>query len=382
MDVVETVIVGERIFYLVGTNHVSEESTALVEKAINTIKPDCVSIELDGKRYQRYTNPDEWAETDIIKVIKDNKLVLLFTNIIYGSLQRKLAKQKGTVQAGELKKAISCADKIGCKIELIDRDIQVTFKRMWRHLSFFKKFKLAVSCFTVFDDVEVEQIEDVLESESFDSIFVLLAKQFPTLYEDMIVDRDKIMATNLLNNSDKVNVVVLGQGHISGVKNYLANEQQFSIKDLTTIPKKKLGSILLNFLFPVLILILLVLSFYAGTKIGFEQLLRWLIWNGGLAAIFTCFALPNPLTIVTALITAPIGALSPVLSVGVFAALTEATLKKPTVNDFLNVQNDIFSMKTIYRNRLIKIGLVFLLANLGGAIGNIVGGLGILKNLI
>ncbi|MFG5450031.1 TraB family protein, partial [Enterococcus faecalis] len=84
----------------------------------------------------------------------------------------------------------------------------------------------------------------------------------------------------------------------------------------------------------------------------------------------------------TSLIMAPVGALSPVLSVGVFAALTEATVKKPTVKDFLTVQDDVLSIKSIYRNRLIKIGLVFLLANIGGALGNIIGGLGILRTLI
>ena len=78
---------------------------------------------------------------------------------------------------------------------------------------------------------------------------------------------------------------------------------------------------------------------------------------------------------------APVGALSPVLSGGVFSALAEATVKKPTVRDFLTVQDDFLSIKTIYSNRLIKIGLVFLLSNLGGAIGNIIGGIGILNSL-
>ncbi|MCM6935240.1 hypothetical protein [Enterococcus faecalis] len=47
---------------------------------------------------------------------------------------------------------------------------------------------------------------------------------------------------------------------------------------------------------------------------------------------------------------APVGALSPVLSVGVFSALAEATVKKPTVRDFLTVQDDFLSIKTIYSN--------------------------------
>ncbi|TKP63392.1 TraB family protein, partial [Enterococcus faecalis] len=78
----------------------------------------------------------------------------------------------------------------------------------------------------------------------------------------------------------------------------------------------------------------------------------------------TCFALPSPLTILTSIIMSPLCALSPVLSVGFFSSLAEATVKKPTVRDFLTVQYDFLSIKTIYSNRLIKIGLVFLLSNL------------------
>lgn len=120
----------------------------------------------------------------------------------------------------------------------------------------------------------------------------------------------------------------------------------------------------------------------SGFEVGVSQLLKWLVWNGGLAALFTCFALANPLTILTSFIMAPVGALSPVLSVGMFSALMEASIKKPTVNDFMNAQDDISSIKSIYKNRLLKVGLIFVLASAGGAIGNIIGGIELFKNLI
>lgn len=72
---------------------------------------------------------------------------MLFSNIVYGALQRKLAKEKGTIQAGELIQALENAEDVGADIQLIDRDIQVTFKRMWRHLSFTQKPKLIMTFF-------------------------------------------------------------------------------------------------------------------------------------------------------------------------------------------------------------------------------------------
>ncbi|EGO8326740.1 TraB/GumN family protein [Enterococcus faecalis] len=381
MDGVEKLVIQDKTYYLVGTNHISKESAELVKNVINEVRPACVCVELDQKRYQKYTSPEEWAKTDIIKIIKQNKLVVLFSNIVYGVLQRKLAKEKGTIQAGELIQALESAENVGADIQLIDRDIQVTFKRMWRHLSFTQKPKLIMTFFSEFEDVETERLEDFLESDSFDNVFIQLSKKFPTIYDDMITERDKVMVTNLQKSKYDVNVVVVGKAHINGIKEKLKEEKNYDISELTSIPSKKLGSKLIEFIFPLTIILLLAVSFFSGVQVGFHQLLKWWVWNGGLAAIFTCFALPSPLTILTSLIMAPVGALSPVLSVGVFSALAEATVKKPTVRDFLTVQDDFLSIKTIYSNRLIKIGLVFLLSNLGGAIGNIIGGIGILNSL-
>lgn len=379
---VEKVVVENKVYYLVGTNHISETSIELVQNVITQVHPNAVCIELDEKRYQKYTRPNEWAETDIIRIIRENKLVVLFSNIIYGALQRKLAKDKNTTQAGELIQAIKSAKEVNADIQLIDRDIQVTFKRMWRHLSFWQKPKLIMTFFSEFEDIETEKLEDFLESDSFDTVFIQLSQKFPTIYNDMITERDKVMATNLQNNKYDVNVVVVGKAHVEGIKEKLEASKTYDISELNSIPPKKISSKLIELVFPLSIVLLLALSFFSGFQVGLNQLLKWWIWNGGLSALFTCFAVPSPLTILTSLVMAPIGALSPVLSVGVFSALTEATVKKPTVKDFLTVQDDFLSIKTIYKNRLIRIGMVFLLANLGGAIGNIIGGLGILKNLL
>lgn len=157
MDGVEKLIIQGRTYYLVGTNHISEESAKLVKNVIDEVRPGCVCVELDQKRYQKYTSPEEWAKTDIIKIIKQNKLVVLFSNIVYGALQRKLAKEKGTIQAGELIQALESAEDVGADIQLIDRDIQVTFKRMWRHLSFTQKPKLIM---TFFQNLKMLRLKD------------------------------------------------------------------------------------------------------------------------------------------------------------------------------------------------------------------------------
>ncbi|GGD05477.1 TraB/GumN family protein [Enterococcus wangshanyuanii] len=380
MENVVNIFDEEKQIILIGTNHVEQSSVELVQQIIEQEQPDTVCIELDEKRFEKYTQPKMWAEMDIIKVIKSGKLPVLFFEVLYSAFQRKLASNVGTKAGGEMSQAITSANKIDAKIELIDRDSQITFKRLWRNLSFWQKPKLFGAFGNEFDMAEQDNLADLLESENFENVFVNIREKFPSVYKDMISDRDQYMASRLTDSKGKKIVAVVGRAHLEGIKNNFGN--RINISELNTIPPKRLSSKVLEWVFPMLIIALLGVSFLSGTTVGIQQLIRWFMWNGGLAALFTLLALGHPLTILTALITAPIGALSPVLSVGVFTAIVEATVRKPRVNDFLKVQDDLKKISTVYKNRVLRVILVFFFANIGGAIGNIVGGLDIIKSLL
>lgn len=105
-------------------------------------------------------------------------------------------------------------------------------------------------------------MEDFLESDSFDNVFIQLSKKFPTIYNDMITERDKVMVTNLQNSKYEVNVVVVGKAHISGIKEKLKEEKNYDISELTSIPSKKLSSKLIELIFPLTIILLLAVSFF------------------------------------------------------------------------------------------------------------------------
>ena len=112
-----------------------------------------------------------------------------------------------------------------------------------------------------------------------------------------------------------------------------------------------------------------------------RQLLSWIVWNGGLAALFVSLILPNPLSILTALVAAPITSLNPMLACGWFAGLTQATVQKPTVQDILSVPEDIVSFKGFYRNRFLKALMVVVLGNIGSSLGTYIAGIDMIKNL-
>ena len=85
-------------------------------------------------------------------------------------------------------------------------------------------------------------------------------------------------------------------------------------------------------------------------------------------------ALAHPLTILTAFVTAPVTALSPVLGVGQIAALVQCYLVPPRVYEFQSVSTQLGEASAWWRSRLLRVFLVFIFTSLGGAGGTLMGG--------
>lgn len=383
MELVRRVFIKDKEIILVGTAHISSESAELVKNVIETEKPHIVCLEWDKARYNKYMNPDGWSDTDIVQVIKQKRMTVLISSIIYKLIQKHLAKINDSVAGAEFFQAVDSADKVGAKLALVDRDSQLTFKRFWRVMPLRKKALLPYAFGSVLEGAEEseEEMLKMLNSENFESIFEQLQEAYPELWRVLLVERDQYMADKILRQEDKI-VVVIGQAHLKGIEKNLTSNQQFNIAELETLPPKLWSTKILESIIPLIIIALLVYSFFLGVDVGTNQIVRWGIWNGGLAAIFTLLAMAHPLTILTSFVLAPLATLLPMVSVGVFSAIIEATLRKPKVHDFQTMDEDIKSIKKIYKNRVLKVFLVFVLASLGGMLGNFIGGLEMFKNLL
>ena len=75
--------------------------------------------------------------------------------------------------------AIEAAEEIGCRIVLIDRDINITLQRVLNKMTFMEKAKFVFSCISAFitgDDEEIniedlkkeDVIEEMMEEYAFD----------------------------------------------------------------------------------------------------------------------------------------------------------------------------------------------------------------------
>jgi pheromone shutdown protein TraB len=111
----------------------------------------------------------------------------------------------------------------------------------------------------------------------------------------------------------------------------------------------------------------------AGRETSEQMVLAWVLANGIAAALGTIIALAHPLTILAAFVAAPITSLNPTIAAGWVCGLTEAYLRKPRVIDLERVADDLTTMRGIWSNRVIKVLLVVVLANLGSSIGTFIG---------
>jgi len=368
---------------LIGTAHVSKKSADEVKEVIQDEKPDTVCIELCQSRYQNISNADRWENTDIIKIIKDKQAMLLLVNLILSSYQKRMAEQFGIKPGQEMLQGIASADEVGAALWLADRDIKTTMMRIWRNISLWGKmklfFQLIMSMF-ISEEISEEEMEKMKESDMLTSSLNELTQSFPQIKSILIDERDKYLAQRIKEApGDKV-VAVLGAGHIPGIKRELANEND--LEQLSRVlPASKTGKIV-GWTIPVLILAIIASTFSVDRAAGIDQMVAWILWNGSLSALGVLLALGHPVSILTAFVASPISSLNPLLAAGWFAGLVEALIKKPKVQDFENMAEDINSLQGFWRNKVTHILLVVALANLGSSIGAMVGGVDVIRHFI
>lgn len=367
---------------LIATAHVSKESVALVKEVIEEERPDSVCVELDEGRYQNMQNPTAWQDADLIKVIKAKKVGFLAANLFLGSYQKRLAKKLNTPLGGEMKQGIESAKEVGAELVLADRNIQTTFLRIWRKLKFWEKAKLLTGLFLGSDeegDLSDQDLQKLLQEDMLEQAIVGMKEEFPSVGQTLISERDQFLAAKIKSAPGKKVVAVLGGAHVPGVK-----EEIFKTQDLESInvvpPKSPVGKVV-GWLISLALIALLAYAFFGSVQDGIAQLSRWVLLTGTLAALFTALSLGHPLSILTSFVAAPFTTLNPVLACGWFTGLVEASMRKPTVRDLENITEDIFSLRGIYKNRLLRALLVVFMANIGASLGTFIGGADIIRNL-
>ena len=385
------VSIGDTQVTLLGTAHVSKTSAEVVTELLNTGEYDAVAVELCPNRHNALVNPDSLAKMDLFQIIKEKKTAMVMANLALGSYQQRLAEEVGIEPGAEMKAALDVARDKHLPVILIDRDIGITFKRVYRNVPFWRRFSIfggLMGSLLSREKVTEQDIEKLKEGDMLETAFSHVTPGERDIFTPLINERDEYMSARLqheISDSDYKNVLaVVGAGHLRGMNEILlkpADNPEMTIQQLDETPPPSQWPKFIPWIVVLLVLIGFGIGFSRNSDLGWELVADWVLINGGLAALGALIANAHPITVIGAFVAAPLTSLNPTIGAGMVTALIETYFRRPKVEDFASLRKDTAHFKGWWRNRVSRVFLVFLFCTLGSAFGTYIAGFRIFDKL-
>jgi pheromone shutdown protein TraB len=253
--------------YLLGTAHVSIDSSREVDLLLQSINPDVIFLELCDQRISMLVTPPlETKQEDSSRSQEEESIKKRWWNrrkrpkkqssedgqkSLHGmasnmltNMQQDYADSLGVELGGEFRAAYNYWEKkrVDSEVHMIlgDRPLYLTLTRAWESLKIWGKAKLLIGLFISTlqkpnPDELREWMESILADDSGDILtksIEELKKHFPTLEEVIIRERDAYMACKLYqvcrqllvanHQSPKQRLVaIVGAGHVQGMCHWL-----------------------------------------------------------------------------------------------------------------------------------------------------------------
>ncbi len=376
---------GRRIV-LVGTAHVSRSSVEVVHQVIELERPDVVCVELDEKRFEALSKRSSFENLDLKEIIRQKQLTTLIVNLLLASYQKRLGDDLGVQPGAELLEAAQTAAKLGIPVELCDRDVRATLRRATHATPLFRRLLLLSEVLlTMLDgpDVTEEQLEELREQDVLNEMMGELGRRHPALKRVLIDERDAYLAQKIRDSKGDRVVAVVGAGHLQGIVEMLESDAQADLEELDEIPPVRQIWKVMGWLVPLAIIGAIgYIGWSKGLASAGDSALFWIAANSIPAGIGAILAWAHPLTILAAIVSAPLASLSPIIGTAYITAFVQAYYVPPKVHEFQSVAEDIAKPRRWWQNRLLRIFLAYLLPGIGSMIGSLVGGGKILSELL
>ncbi len=367
---------------LIGTAHVSHKSVEEVKEVISREHPDVIAIELCPGRYAALKGKTE--EVTAKDILSSGNVGLFLVHAFLAYIQNKIGSEMDVKPGSEMIAAIDAAEELGTEIALVDRDIQITLQRFLAKMGFFEKMKMFGALVGGLFGLGGKEIDmDTVTEEGVVDQLVSELKQFsPTTAGVLIEERDAVIAKNLidLKNRGKV-VAIVGAGHRSGIREYLAHPERLpDMRELLIVPQKRfaIGKILG---YGMIVLVLAMFALLLMTA-PLDRLLVafgcWFVINGVLSGLGVVIARGHLYSVLTAFGVAWLTSLNPLIAAGWFAGIVEAKIRKPSPDEIRSIAN-AESIGEMMENNLFRVILVAALANLGSIAGTFIGAYVVLR---
>lgn len=388
---VEDIEVNGSFIRLLGTAHVSRASVAAVEAELSEHHWDTVAVELCPSRFRSFDDPNALQHLDLFQVIRTGKAPMVTAMLAMGAFQQRIAEQFGIEPGAEMRAAIDGARAKEVELELIDREVGTTLRRIYKNVPWWRRFYLfsgLIASVVVNEEIEEEEIEKLKEGDILETTFAQFSESAAEIYDPLINERDKFMAANLLNatsGEEKRVLAVVGAGHLKGLKQHLLDglsDPNATLAELNQIPQGKSWLRYIPWLIVLLVFVGFGIGFSRSPELGWTLVVEWVVINGSLSAIGAAIAGGHIVTVLTAFLAAPITSLNPTIGAGIVTGLVEAYIRKPTVGDFSKLRTDTSSFSGWRQNRVARTLLVFFLSTLGSAAGTYLAGFRIGQHLL
>ncbi len=376
---------------LLGTAHVSRASAEAVGRLLRSGEYDAVAVELCRSRLTALLDPKSLSQMDLFSVIRKRRVYMVAANLALSAYQQRLADQFGIEPGAEQRAAVSLAKELGLPLLLIDREIGITLKRISASLNWWRRYVLftgILAAMLTSDEVSEEEIEHLKDGDVLETTFAEFAHDRRDLFVPLIEERDRYMAARLRGESARTGakrvLAVVGAGHLKGIADYLARDQDAPAtltRQLEQVPPPSRWPRVLAWGFVGLILAGFAYGFAQSPALGWDLILAWILINGGLSALGALIAGAHPLTVITAFLAAPLTSLNPTIGAGMVTAGVELSLRKPRVADFSRLRQEVATLRGWWHNRVARVLLVFMLSTLGSGIGTYVAGFHILDQI-
>jgi pheromone shutdown-related protein TraB len=385
---------GETEFTLLGVAHISRASADAVARMLDDGRFDAVAVELCPARHAALTRPDVWGQTNLFRVFREGKAGMLAVSLALGAYQQRLAEQFGIEPGAEMRAAVDGALARQLPVLLIDRDLGITLKRIYRNVPWWQRFGILgglLASVVSRERVTEEEIERLKEGDILETTFAEFADRETALYGPLIDERDRYMTARLCEeareNGYRRVLAVVGAGHLKGMADYLERgvgcaEPCATQRELEQTSPPARWPKLIPWLIVALVLTGFAIGFSRSPELGALLLWDWILINGGLSALGATLAGAHPVTIGAAFLAAPWTSLNPMIGASMVAGAVEVWLRKPRVEDFHQLRSDVTHWRGWWKNRVSRTLLVFFLAGFGSSIGTYLAGFRIYDRLL
>ncbi|WCJ37601.1 TraB family protein [Euphorbia peplus] len=226
--------------YLLGIVHGSQESCKQVQAILQSLKPEVVFLELCSRRKDALIAKSVKVPTmgDMIESWKKNHNLF---EILYSWF---LAQAKALAHLGvprsEFSVAFEEARSYGAKVVLGDRPVEITLQRLWAKLPLWHTIKTVCSGSKTLKKT-VKEMDD-LDTHTMALWMQELRKEFPTLMEIVLDERDQYMSYTLRQVAREHSsvVAVVGKGHLAGIKKHWKQPiEALRLKEILEMPSQK-----------------------------------------------------------------------------------------------------------------------------------------------